>query len=102
RCPACGHARPPLDVVARGIELEGIDRVSFDLITPEGSRRVRLGVPGLYNVYNALGAASLARALGATLDEIQDGLEAFHAAFGRFERFGLDGKSLLVHLIMYP
>src|SRR5207253_9368828 len=102
RCPACGHARPPLDVVARGLELEGIDRVSFDLITPEGSRRVRLGVPGLYNVYNALGAASLARALGATLDEIQDGLEAFHAAFGRFERIELDGKSLLVLLIKNP
>ena len=102
RCPACGHARPPLDVIARGIELGGIDRVSFDLITPDGSRRVQLGVPGLYNVYNALGAASLARALGAALDEIHRGLEAFHAAFGRFERIELDGKSLLVLLIKNP
>jgi UDP-N-acetylmuramyl tripeptide synthase len=102
RCPACGHARPPLDVVARGIELGGIDRVSFDLITPEGSRRVQLGVPGLYNVYNALGAASLARALGASLDEIHNGLEAFRGAFGRFERIELDGKSLLVLLIKNP
>ena len=102
RCPACGHRRPPLDVVGREIELEGIERVSFDLITPEGGRRVKLGVPGLYNVYNALGAASLARALGASLDEIQRGLEAFHAAFGRFERIGLDGKSLLVLLIKNP
>jgi UDP-N-acetylmuramyl tripeptide synthase len=102
RCPACGHARPPLDVVARGIELGGIDRVSFDLITPEGSRRVQLGVPGLYNVYNALGAASLARALGASLDDILNGLEAFRAAFGRFERIELDGKSLLVLLIKNP
>ncbi len=102
RCPACGHARPPLDIAAREIELEGIDRVSFDLITPDGSRRVQLGVPGLYNVYNALGAASLARALGASLDEIHRGLEAFHAAFGRFERIELDGKSLLVLLIKNP
>jgi UDP-N-acetylmuramyl tripeptide synthase len=102
RCPACGHARPPLDVVAREIELGGIDRVSFDLITPDGSRRVQLGVPGLYNVYNALGAASLARALGASLDEIHSGLEGFHAAFGRFERIELDGKSLLVLLIKNP
>ena len=102
RCPACGHARPPLDVVAREIELGGIDRVSFDLITPDGSRRVQLGVPGLYNVYNALGAASLARAVGASLDEIHRGLEAFHAAFGRFERIELDGKSLLVLLIKNP
>jgi lipid II isoglutaminyl synthase (glutamine-hydrolysing) len=102
RCPACGHARPPLDVVAREIELGGIDRVSFDLVTPDGSRRVELGVPGLYNVYNALGAASLARALGASLDEIRAGLENFHAAFGRFERIELDGKSLLVLLIKNP
>jgi len=102
RCPACGHARPPLDVVAREIELGGIERVSFDLVTPDGSRRVQLRVPGLYNVYNALGAASLARALGASLDEIQHGLEAFHAAFGRFERIELDGKSLLVLLIKNP
>ena len=102
RCPACGHARPPLDVVAREIELGGIERVSFDLVTPDGSRRVQLRVPGLYNVYNALGAASLARALGASLDEIQHGLEAFHAAFGRFERIELDGKSMLLLLIKNP
>jgi UDP-N-acetylmuramyl tripeptide synthase len=102
RCPACGHARPPLDVVAREIELGGTDRVSFELVTPEGSRRVQLRVPGLYNVYNALAAASLARALGGSLDEIHVGLEAFHAAFGRFERIELNGKSLLMLLIKNP
>ena len=102
RCPACGHARPVLDVVAREIELEGIERVSFELSTPEGSRRVRLSVPGLYNVYNALAAASLGRALGGSLDEVCRGLEAFSAAFGRFERIDLDGKSLLVLLIKNP
>ena len=102
RCPACGHARPPLSVVAREIELDGIERVSFELSTPEGSRRVGLRVPGLYNVYNALAAASLARALGASLDEICGGLEAFSAAFGRFERIELDGKTLLMLLIKNP
>jgi lipid II isoglutaminyl synthase (glutamine-hydrolysing) len=102
RCPSCGHARPPLDVMAREIELDGIERVSFELATPEGSRRVRLGVPGLYNVYNALGAASLSGALGATLDEVHAGLERFRAAFGRFERIDVDGKSLLVLLIKNP
>jgi lipid II isoglutaminyl synthase (glutamine-hydrolysing) len=102
RCPSCGHSRPPLDVVGREIELDGIERVSFELVVPEGSRWVRLGVPGLYNVYNALGAASLSRALGATLDEVQGGLERFNAAFGRFERIDVDGKSLLVLLIKNP
>ena len=74
RCPNCGHGRPPLAVSARAIELLGLDSVSFDLVTPEGTRRVGLALPGLYNVYNALAAAALARELGASLDEIEAGL----------------------------
>jgi lipid II isoglutaminyl synthase (glutamine-hydrolysing) len=101
-CPACGHARPALDVVARNIELKGLESVSFDLATPAGERRVTLRVPGLYNVYNALAAASLAHVLGRGLDEIGAGLERFSAAFGRFERIALGDKKLLVLLIKNP
>jgi UDP-N-acetylmuramyl tripeptide synthase len=102
RCPSCGHARPQLEISARAIELEGLERAAFDLVTPEGTRRVELALPGLYNVYNALGAAALARALGSTLDEIVDGLGRFSAAFGRFERIPVDGKKLLLLLIKNP
>jgi lipid II isoglutaminyl synthase (glutamine-hydrolysing) len=102
RCPACGHARPPLQIAARSIELSGLERAAFDLVTPDGTRRVELALPGLYNVYNAVGAAALARALGASLDEIVDGLGRFSAAFGRFERIPVDGKRLLLLLIKNP
>jgi lipid II isoglutaminyl synthase (glutamine-hydrolysing) len=102
RCPACGHARPPLQIAARSIELHGLERAAFDLVTPDGTRRVELALPGLYNVYNAVGAAALARALGASLDEIVDGLGRFSAAFGRFERIPVDGKRLLLLLIKNP
>jgi lipid II isoglutaminyl synthase (glutamine-hydrolysing) len=102
RCPSCGHARPLLTVVARDIRLQGIDSVAFRLDTAEGSRDVRLRVPGLYNVYNALAAASLAHTLGATLDEIADGLARFSAAFGRFERIAVGDRGLLMLLIKNP
>jgi len=102
RCPACGHTRPPLDLSAREIQLNGLESVSFSLETPEGARRVELAVPGLYNVYNALAAASLARALGFRLDEVVAGLEGFSAAFGRFERIALGDRTLLVLLIKNP
>jgi UDP-N-acetylmuramyl tripeptide synthase len=102
RCPACGHARPPLQIAARSIELHGLERAAFDLVTPEGTRRVELALPGLYNVYNAVGAAALAQSLGASLDEIVDGLGRFSAAFGRFERIPVDGKQLLLLLIKNP
>jgi len=102
RCPSCGHARPSLDVLAREIELHGLDRAAFDLVTPEGTRRIELSVPGLYNVYNALAAASLARSLQVPLDAIQEGLQGFSAAFGRFERIAIGERSLLVLLIKNP
>jgi lipid II isoglutaminyl synthase (glutamine-hydrolysing) len=102
RCPACGHGRPPLDVAARELELSGLDSVGFTLVTATEERRVELRVPGLYNVYNALAATSLALALGASLEEIAAGLKSFSAAFGRFERIAVGDRRVLMLLIKNP
>jgi lipid II isoglutaminyl synthase (glutamine-hydrolysing) len=102
RCPSCGHARPPLDVVGRDVELRGLEGVDFTLDVQGESRRVKLSVPGLYNVYNALAAASLSLALGASPDEIITGLAGFGAAFGRFERIVVGDKTVLVLLVKNP
>ena len=102
RCEACGHGRPPLDVAAREIEPDGLDGVSFELHAPNGSLRVRLAVPGLYNVYNALAAASLGLSLGVALDDVVAGLERFRAAFGRFERFSVGDRGFLLLLVKNP
>jgi len=102
RCPSCGHARPPLDVAARSIDLQGLDSSVFDLVTPAGTVRVTLPLPGLYNVYNALAAAASALVLDAGLDEIVAGLQSFTAAFGRFERIGVGDRRILILLIKNP
>jgi lipid II isoglutaminyl synthase (glutamine-hydrolysing) len=102
RCPSCGHARPRLDVVARDIRLDGLTSAAFTLGTLDGVQDIRLRVPGLYNVYNALAAATLARTLGASLEEIAAGLERFSAAFGRFERITVGDRRLLMLLIKNP
>jgi len=102
RCPNCGHSRPPLDVVARRVELRGLDGADFDLVTPGGTARVSLALPGLYNVYNALGAAALALGLEVPLGEVVAGLERSGAAFGRFERIAIGDKRLLMLLIKNP
>lgn len=102
RCPACGHARPALDVAARSIDLQALDASVFDLVTPAGTARIRLPLPGLYNVYNALAAAAAGLALDASLDEIVAGLGAFTAAFGRFERIQAGDRRILMLLIKNP
>jgi len=102
RCPRGDHARPPLEVAARDVSLQGLERAAFRLDTPEGSRTIELGLPGLYNVYNAVAAAALTRTLGAELDEIAAGLGRFSAAFGRFERVSVGDRRILLLLIKNP
>jgi lipid II isoglutaminyl synthase (glutamine-hydrolysing) len=101
-CPNGDHERPTLDVAARGVELKGLEATSFDLVTGIGTRRLALPLPGLYNVYNAVAAASLALALGASLDEIEAGVARFRPAFGRFERIPAGDKAVLLLLIKNP
>jgi UDP-N-acetylmuramyl tripeptide synthase len=101
-CPLCHRARLPLDVAARQIDLHGLGGSEFTLTAPEGSARVRLSLPGLYNVYNATAAAALAGGLGVPTDEIVRGLEAFTAAFGRFERIVVGDRRLLMLLVKNP
>ncbi len=85
RCPDCGQERPSPTVLARSVVLEGVRSVSFQLSTPHGEAEVKLALPGLYNVYNALAAAALAVALQIPLADIVAGLQSARAAFGRAE-----------------
>jgi UDP-N-acetylmuramyl tripeptide synthase len=101
-CPSCGDARPALDLAARDIQLEGLDAVRFRLATPHGDVPVRLPLPGVYNVYNALAAAALALRAGAGIEQVREGLERFSAAFGRFERVQLGGVEAVLLLVKNP
>jgi UDP-N-acetylmuramyl tripeptide synthase len=102
RCPACGHARPPLDVVARDVELRGFAGSRFRLETEHGQSEIELALPGLYNVYNAVAAGALALGAGSSLTAIRRGLEGFSAAFGRFERIPAGRKRIVMLLVKNP
>jgi UDP-N-acetylmuramyl tripeptide synthase len=94
-CGACGQTRPAPAITATDVTLEGVRAARFMLRTPAGEAEVRLALPGLYNVYNALAAAALASTLGLALPSIVAGLAGTRAAFGRAESLtlSLDGAS---------
>ncbi len=54
RCPTGDSVRPTPQVAADDVRLEGVRSAYFTLRTPQGSKPVKLPLPGLYNVYNAL------------------------------------------------
>lgn len=101
-CSSCGQGRPSPTVTARAVTLEGVRAASFQLSTPSGDAEVRLALPGLYNVYNALAAAALGVALEVPLSNIVEGLESTEAAFGRAETVKVDGRETRILLVKNP
>jgi UDP-N-acetylmuramyl tripeptide synthase len=101
-CPNCGRRRPEPQVIGRKVELHGMESSSIELETPAGNTRIELKLPGLYNVYNALAAATAALELGAGVEQIRAGLEGFGGAFGRVERIPLNGREVLILLVKNP
>ena len=102
RCPSCGQERPTPSIAAERISLDGTRRSSFELTTPVGNASIELPLPGLYNVYNALGAASLCLGLDVPLTAVVAGLRDVQAAFGRAERITIGDVELQVLLIKNP
>jgi UDP-N-acetylmuramyl tripeptide synthase len=101
-CPSCGQRRPDPSVVAEAIELHGTQAVSFVLRTPAGIAPVKLPLPGLYNVYNALGAAALCLGLGVAVEQIVGGLGSVKAVFGRAETVSIGPTELRILLVKNP
>jgi len=66
-----------IDITTRG--------VTFDLHTPAGDCRMNLPIPGLFSVFNAMGAVGLAQSIGIRLDCIKAGLESMTSVSGRLE-----------------
>jgi len=101
-CPRCHADRPEPDVTATEIELEGIGGSRVAVRTPEGELRLRLPLPGVYNVYNALAAIAAGLRLGLGIEQIRAGLESMRAVFGRVETIDVAGTPLSILLIKNP
>ena len=62
------------------------DGSDLQLHTPDGERALRLPVPGLHNVRNALAATAVALSMGVPLDAVAEGLAGFAGVKGRLQR----------------
>ncbi|MGI8632855.1 MAG: MurT ligase domain-containing protein [Solirubrobacterales bacterium] len=101
-CPGEGRERPARDVSARRVRLDGMAGSRLTVATPQGELEMRLPVPGLYNVHNALAAIAAAGRLGASGESIVRGLESMSAIFGRVEQLTVHGQDVAILLIKNP
>ena len=72
------------DYRAREVQVE-LDRTHLQLDTPSGTHSLSLGLPGRFNVSNALGALAAVHTLGGDLDTLLKVLEGGVRVPGRLE-----------------
>ncbi|MFN8534553.1 MAG: Mur ligase family protein [Dehalococcoidia bacterium] len=102
RCPGCGYTRPVLDVAAREVRPAGFDGADLCLSVAGRALAVRLPLPGLYNVSNALAAFAGALAMGVPSEMAARALAATRPAFGRTEQSRIDGREVAILLVKNP
>jgi UDP-N-acetylmuramoyl-L-alanyl-D-glutamate--2,6-diaminopimelate ligase len=72
------------DIMAKRIDIVP-SGMSFDLITPHGTVRVKTRLIGLFNVYNLLAAVSACLVSGIPFSVIVEAIEEISGVAGRFE-----------------
>lgn len=90
-----GINKKDLDITANEIELSDTG-CRFQLSIRSGeSIGIELKIPGIFNIYNSLAAASLCYIMGIDPNEIKKGLESFNGVDMRFEVRKYDGVTYL-------
>ena len=102
RSPDCSLKRPKPSVAVTDIRLDGIAGSDVAIKLGRKTIKLRLGVPGVYNVYNAVAAAAVGHALGVAPAKIGKAIARTAAAFGRAESAAVDGRTVFIGLIKNP
>ncbi len=72
------------DLVAKDIRLTA-DGVRFASVSGDGISMTKLGIPGMFSVYNALGTMVVGLALGLSLADCSDAMSSAKGVKGRLE-----------------
>lgn len=102
RCPKCGYHRTVPDVgVDEIIEIKtNYSLISLNIFGEKFETKVN--VPGIYNIYNAAGAALALKCMGFESKDIVNSIAEFNCAFGRMERFTYNGHNINMILVKNP
>lgn len=97
-CEQCDFKRPDLKYFVSEVEALALTHSSFRI----NGHHFSIPVAGLYNVYNALAAYSVASTLGVEPEAIERGFKKAERVFGRQEMIVIEGKKVLLNLVKNP
>lgn len=97
-CPNCNFKSPEIRYEIN--KIAGLDPNHSKFFIDDKPYEVNVG--GVYNIYNALTALSVAYELGLTYEEIYRGLKKQKNVFGRQENIKIFDKNVVINLVKNP
>jgi len=101
-CSSCAWKRPLPTWRLTDLRTTDAGHSEVILDAPEGQLQFTLPLPGAYNAANALAAAAIGSAIGASPDVIAPALSGVSAVFGRQEIMPIGAGSLTLTLVKNP
>lgn len=116
-CPKCGYHRPVPEVAVTrigkispsgsAVKMRLHSSAESDLTNPPPAsdsqiRDVQIGLPAVYNIYNAAAAVCAYQMAGYPVEEILHSLADVHSSFGRMETFSLGDVPVQMILVKNP
>lgn len=102
RCDNCKYERPDPDIFVHDILKRSSDNTIVSIEIDKTLHKVEIRLPAIYNIYNALSALSLAKALHLDTQNSIKALATFEGGFGRMEKIDANGKFINIMLVKNP
>jgi UDP-N-acetylmuramyl tripeptide synthase len=104
RCPKCGYERKDPDVAVTAVD-SITARGSIVKLAIDGKpwpQEVKIGLPAVYNIYNAAAAIAAYRAFGGSTEDVLRSLADVNSSFGRMETFMPGKQAVQMILVKNP
>ena len=101
-CPNCGFSRPDPDIAVTKLLDLSSESTGIQLQIDSHEYEARVGLPAVYNLYNALAAVCAGKTLGMKEDALMKAIGSVSACFGRMETFDLAGVPVQMILVKNP
>ena len=101
-CPKCGYSRQAPSTAVE--EIRKITSRGSSVVMSSGKERMEItvGLPAVYNLYNAAAAVCGASAFGIPAGAAAKSLEDVRSGFGRMENFTVNGVNVQMILVKNP
>ncbi len=101
-CPNGDYQPYSSDIVADKVQLQGMAGSSFTLHSQDQALNFQLNLAGLYNIYNAVSALTVASTMNLSPDMLIQRTKNFEAVFGRLEQVKIGQTILTMILVKNP